>query len=146
MTTPDDKARILAVEDDPHIQRLLRYLLDARFDVTFVRSIDDALEAAARRSFDLFLLDIHLKEQRTGVDLLHELRQRPASHATPAIACTAYALRGDRERFLAEGFCSYLEKPFVREALYETIREALTTVPASGSPTPSVPYGQGASA
>ncbi len=128
MTTQDYKARILAVEDDPDIQNLLRHFLQARFDVEFVHSIDDAL-AAARHPFDLFLLDIHLKEQRTGVDLLRELRRLPASRETPAIACTAYALHGDRDRFLGLGFCAYLEKPFSRETLIETIQEALTGAP-----------------
>ena len=132
MTIEDYKARILVVEDDPHIQILLRHFLRDRFDVQIVGSIDDALEAAARHRFDLLLLDIHLSGRRTGVDLLRELRCQPASRATPAVACTAYALRGDRERFLGLGFCAYLEKPFTRETLVKTIQEALAGVPPAG--------------
>ncbi|MFB3132570.1 MAG: response regulator [Rhodothermales bacterium] len=125
MTTQDHKARILAVEDDLHIQTLLHHFLHTRFDMAFATSIDDALEVAARHPFDLFLLDIHLKERRTGVDLLNELRQMPAFRATPAVACTAYALHGDRDRFLGLGFCGYIAKPFARKKLYETIQDAL---------------------
>lgn len=133
MTTQDYKVRILAVEDDLHIQNLLHHFLHTRFEVEFATSIDDALEVAARHPFDLFLLDIHLKERRTGVDLLNELHQMPAFRATPAVACTAYALRGDRDRFLGLGFCGYIAKPFVREKLYETIQDALAGVPLAAS-------------
>ena len=125
MTTQDHKMRILAVEDDLHIRILLHYLLGTRFDMEFATSFDEALEVAARHPFDLFLFDIHLKEQRTGVELLNELRQMPAFRTTPAVACTAYAMHGDRDRFLGLGFCGYLAKPFVRKKLYETIQDAL---------------------
>ncbi len=125
MTTQDHKARILAVEDDLHIRILLHHLLDTRFDIEFATSFDEALEVAALYPFDLFLFDIHLKERRTGVELLNELRQMPAFRATPAVACMAYAMHGDRDRFLGQGFCGYLSKPFVRKKLYETIQDAL---------------------
>ena len=125
MTTQDHKVRILAVEDDLHIRILLHHLLDNRFDIEFATSFDEALEVAALYPFDLFLFDIHLQERRSGVELLDRLRQMPAFRTTPAVACTAYAMHGDRDRFLGQGFCGYLSKPFVRKKLYETIQDAL---------------------
>ncbi len=125
MTTQDHKVRILAVEDDLHIRILLHHLLDTRFDIEFATSFDEALEVAAQHPFDLFLFDIHLQERRTGVELLNKLRQMPAFRTTPAVACTAYAMHGDRDRFLGQGFCGYLSQPFARKKLYEAIQDAL---------------------
>ena len=125
MTTLDRKARILAVEDDPHIRILLNHLLRARYDVEIVCCVDEALRAASDQRFDLFLLDINLREHYNGIDLLHALRRLPVYQNTPAIACTAYAMHGDQSRLLDEGFLGYVGKPFAREALIATIEAAL---------------------
>ncbi len=129
MTDPDQQASILIVEDDQHIRTLLRYFLQPAFDLEVVASVDEALGAATRRPFDLFLLDVNLGERRTGADLLDALRAMPAYHATPAVACTAYALDGDRERFLDLGFDEHLDKPFTRPALLDVIHRALAAMP-----------------
>lgn len=49
----------------------------------------------------------------------------PATRHIPALALTAYALPGDRERFLEYGFDGYLSKPFVQEQLLATIEDVL---------------------
>ena len=82
MESAKKKIRILVVEDNPHIRNLLHYLLRDTFDLELVDCIDDALLTAAQQHFDLFLLDINLGEQRTGIDLLKLLRQMPAYTAT----------------------------------------------------------------
>lgn len=112
METKDVKARILVVEDDSHIQLLLGHLLRPWFDIELAVTVDDALSRVARRTFDLFLIDINLGGRRTGVDLLRALREIPGYQDTPAVSCTAFALRGDRERFLSFGFDEHIQKPF----------------------------------
>ena len=125
MTTLDGKARILAVEDDSHIRLLLSYLLESRFELVLVSSADEALRAASSQRFDLFLLDINLRERATGVDVLNALRQMPHYCDTPAIACTAYAMHGDHDRFIRQGFVGYVGKPFSREGLLRAVESAL---------------------
>ncbi len=121
----DGKARLLVVEDNPDTLTLLRYMLQAEYTLAMANNVEDALSAADAQSFDLFLFDINLGEERSGVDLLRLLRDRPAFAATPAVALTAYAMPGDRERFLAAGFTGYLSKPFTRQSLQETVKAAL---------------------
>lgn len=111
------RAKILAVEDNPDTLTLLGFMLRAHFDMVCVGGFDDAMEAVDRQAVDLFLLDINLGEIRTGVDLLHALRARPDHAGTPAVALTAYAMPGDRERFLEAGFNAYVSKPFTRQDL-----------------------------
>ena len=119
------RARILVVEDNPPIQMILRHVLSRRFDVELANSVDGALLKASREHFDLFLLDIHLGEDRTGVDLLGLLRQMPAYGTTPAVACTAYAGPEYRAQFLASGFTEYVDKPFKQPVLMEVVEEVL---------------------
>jgi CheY-like chemotaxis protein len=124
----DAKARILAVEDNSETQLLLEHLLKKSFEVTVVPGVDEALDAVAEHRFDALLLDINLSEQRTGTDLLHLLRERDDMTDVPAIALTAYAMPGDREDFLEEGFDQYVSKPFTRADLTEAIETTLDKV------------------
>ncbi len=125
----DKDLHILTVEDNPDTQTLLRYMLQPHFTLSFSSHVDDALEQAREHTFGLFLLDINLGEQRTGIDLLHLLRQRPGYEHTPALALTAYAMPGDRERFLDAGFNGYISKPFTRRELLNAIEAALARSP-----------------
>ena len=127
MTSQRHRKRILIVEDDPAIQLLLRHLLRPWFDLDLAVTVDEALSMAALHLFDLFLIDINLGAGRTGVDLLWALRQMPGYRATPAVSCTAYALRGDRERFLSYGFDEHIDKPFVPHQLHEMLSAALSS-------------------
>jgi CheY-like chemotaxis protein len=120
-----EKPRILAVEDNSETQLLLEHLLKESFEVTVVEGVDDALNAVDADTFDAFLLDINLSEQRTGTDLLHLLRERDDMSEVPAIALTAYAMPGDREDFLEAGFDQYVSKPFTRDDLTEAIETTL---------------------
>lgn len=116
---------LLAVEDNSETQLLLDHLLKSSFEVVVVPGVEGALEAVKQQSFDAFLLDINLSEERTGTDLLHLLRNQEGMADTPAVALTAYAMPGDREDFLEAGFDEYVSKPFTRTDLTETIKDAL---------------------
>ena len=121
----DKSLHILTVEDNPDTQTLLRYMLKPYFTLVFSSAVDEALALAEQHAFGMFLLDINLGEQRTGIDLLQLLRQKPGYENTPALAITAYAMPGDRDRFILAGFDGYISKPFTRRELLETIEIAL---------------------
>jgi two-component system cell cycle response regulator DivK len=64
---------------------------------------------------DVVLMDVRLPDM-DGTDALHRLKGDPRTVGIPVVAVTSFAMKGDRERFLAEGFDGYLEKPIsVRE-------------------------------
>ncbi len=121
----DKSLHILTVEDNPDTQTLLRYMLKPYFTLVFSSRVDEALAQAEKYTFGLFLLDINLGEQRTGIDLLQLLRKNPIYENTPALAITAYAMPGDRDRFIMAGFDGYISKPFTRRELLESIEAAL---------------------
>lgn len=123
--TDSDKATILAVEDNADTLTLLRYMLGKTYRPLLASNVEEALSMAGEHSVDLFLLDINLGQQHTGISLLHDLRDDPRHAETPILALTAYAMPGDRERFLEMGFDGYVSKPFTRDILLETISTVL---------------------
>ena len=129
--------RVLIVEDERTIQALYRYMLRGYFDIEIASSVDEGLQAAARTRFDLFLLDINLGEDRTGVDLLQLLRALPGYAQTPAVACTAYTMPEERARILRSGFDNYQSKPFSREQLVDVCRRTMAGERAPQPPRPS---------
>lgn len=121
----DSKPRVLVLEDNAESRLLLRHLLRRDFEATLVNGADAALEAAQTQSFDAALLDINLGEKRTGVDVFKAIRAMDKHQDLPVLACTAYALPGDRERFLDAGFVSYVSKPFVKAELLSALQQAV---------------------
>ena len=111
------KPRVLLVEDNENTQFLIENLLENAFDVTMVANAEDALLEAFRIEYDLVLMDINLGVGPNGADVLRELRAMPTYRDVPIAALTAYALPGDKERFLDMGFSAYLSKPFNAEEL-----------------------------
>jgi two-component system cell cycle response regulator DivK len=102
---------VVVVEDNVRSRRLVRDLLELNgFDIVEAESAEEALEAIQDTRPDLVLLDIQLPGM-DGVAALRVLRADPRTAGVPAIAVTAYAMRGDEERLLEEGFDAYIAKP-----------------------------------
>lgn len=122
-TSPASKRRVLVVEDQPETQRLLELMLKSTYDVQIAATTEEALAYVEDEPFDVLLVDINLSEQRTGVDLLQTIRD--GGKGMPAVACTAYAMPGDRSKLLKAGFDGYVSKPFTRHELEEALLAVL---------------------
>lgn len=79
----------------------------------------EALELAKHSDYDIVYLDIQMPEIN-GIEVLAQMRDMPAHRHTPIVAVTAYALKGDEEKFLASGFDGYIAKP-VEASRFEAI-------------------------
>ena len=119
------KRRVLLVEDNLEAQVLVRRFLSKGYLVDARPSSRDAVTAAAERPYDLFIVDINLGYNDTGLKTLEALRRHARYAETPIMALTAYALPGDRERFLEAGFDAYVSKPFTKEQLRDTLQRLL---------------------
>lgn len=117
----DAQPSILVVEDNSDTRMLLERILRATYDVKAVGDARSALLAMNERRFSGLVLDINLGGKETGADVLRIARSLPGYGSVFAIALTAYALPGDRERLLAAGFDEYISKPFTRQSLMETL-------------------------
>ena len=85
---------------------------------------EEALDMAIRERPDLIIMDIQLPKMN-GLEVTRKLRQTPEFSQVPIIAITAYAMKGDEERFLEAGCDAYLSKPINTRELPKIIAEML---------------------
>lgn len=117
--------RVLVVEDNERSRKLLLAVLEvASMRAEAVTTGMDAVARAALGDLDVVLLDVQLPDL-DGVEVLHRMRARPESARVPVVAVTAFAMDGDRERFLAAGFDGYLTKPIDVRTFAEQVRSLM---------------------
>ncbi|HOP62644.1 MAG TPA: ATP-binding protein [Spirochaetota bacterium] len=127
---PDDKSaetesfNILLVEDDRVNSLMIHRLLEKKNHIiTDASNGFEAIEQLNRSDFDLILMDIQMPEMN-GLDAIREIRKKERfgkKSDVKVIALTAYAMAGDREKFLEEGFNEYITKPVDIEKLNSAI-------------------------
>jgi len=117
---------VLVVEDDPELQRSLKFLLTMeKFKPRTAANRDEILEALRLPPLpDVVLLDIGLPDTN-GFDVLARMRQYPQLKSIPVIMLTGHAQRDDVMRGLAGGADGYITKPFDRDVLLTSIRAVL---------------------
>jgi PAS domain S-box-containing protein len=116
---PVASMHILLVEDHADTRRCLHRLLESRGHR--VRSADDAqsaIELSKREKFDLLIADVGLPD-RSGLELLHELRQREPE--LPAIALSGYGMPQDAGKSKEAGFIEHFVKPVDLQKLHAVI-------------------------
>jgi len=114
---------VLLVEDDAVNRIGARRLLE-KLGCHVVEAVNgqEAVTAFAREPFDCVLMDIQMPVM-DGVEATRRIRQ--GGGRVPIIAMTAYAMSGDREKFLAAGLTDYVAKPVDFRSLRQTIERAL---------------------
>ncbi|MEL6769508.1 MAG: PAS domain S-box protein [Bacteroidota bacterium] len=126
--------RVLVVDDNQQTRFLMERMLHAHFDTDTAASAEETYQLTQAESYDAVLLDINLGAKASGEEVMQRLREDPHYATVPIVAFTAYALPGDRERFIHQGFDGYLSKPFTRKQLTALMHEMLPDAAASPDP------------
>ena len=117
--------KILIIEDDPHIAKLIRYNLEkAGFECLQTADGQQAFEELERHKVHLIVLDIMLPGM-DGFELCKEIRKKPAWAAIPVLMLTARAEEIDRVLGLELGADDYMVKPFSPRELVLRIKAIL---------------------
>jgi len=117
-------ARILIVDDEANIRRMLGALLRAEgFDVAEAANGNAALLAVEEVRPDALFLDLMMPPGPDGIETLTQLRERDAS--VPVIMMSGKAQLTDAVRAVKLGAFQFLEKPLGPEAVLVTLRSAL---------------------
>jgi CheY-like chemotaxis protein len=102
---------ILIVEDNRNNCTLLRDILSFHgYEIALGFDGNEGIELARKLMPDLILMDIQMPNI-DGMTAASILKGDPATKGLKIIALTSFAMRGDKEKFLAAGFDGYLSKP-----------------------------------
>ena len=121
--------RVLVVDDN----EVNRIIARAQLGAVGIEPDDaadglQAVELAARSSYDIILMDVHMP-QLDGIEATRRIRRLPGYRDTPIIALTADAFSADRERFLDAGMTDHLAKPLQARHLYGAVARWLLEPP-----------------
>lgn len=118
-------SRVLIVDDEPEIGRLLGLILrGAGFEVAAVEGGRAALAHLAAAATDLVLLDVIMPEL-DGFETLRRIRETPATATLPVLMLTASAGAADRARAESLGANDFIAKPFDPADVVERVRAGL---------------------
>jgi len=94
--------------------------------VTIANNGRECMATLDEDDFDLVLMDIQMPVMN-GEEALQAIRtkEQSCSRHQVVIALTAYALRGEKQRFIEEGFDGYISKPLVVEELYAELKRVM---------------------
>src|SRR2546423_14861441 len=117
---------VLIVDDNEKNTKLARDVLRyAGFRTLEAASGGEGVSLALEHLPDVVLMDIRLPDM-DGTEAARQLKDDARTAQIPIVALTSFAMKGDREWFLATGFDGYLEKPISVREFPEQVRSFCT--------------------
>ena len=121
--------RILVVDDEPHIAKLVKNILSSEhFQVDEANTAFDALDMIKHRKYDMVVLDVMMPNMN-GYQLCEKLRENPETYDIPVIFLTAKHAAGDKIQAIHAGADDYITKPFDPEELIVKVYALLNENP-----------------
>ena len=118
---------ILIVDDNENNRKLARDVLEfAGFSTIEATGGVEGIALAQERVPDLVLMDIRMPDL-SGTEALKLIKEDSRTAEIPVVALTSSTMRGDEQRFLAEGFDGYLAKPISVREFPDQVRGFLET-------------------
>lgn len=115
--------RVLLIEDEQNIIQAISFILSRDgWTVSTHADGSTALSEVIRRAPDIVILDVMLPN-RSGFDILQDLRANPATKDTPVLMLTARGQKRDRELAERYGASRFMTKPFANSDVLDSVRE-----------------------
>jgi CheY-like chemotaxis protein len=118
-------ARILVVEDDPDIMRILTHALTAvGHEVVPAFGGEDAIRKVKAQKFDIVLTDLAMPKV-SGVEVIQTIKSDAATRHIPVLAVTAHVWDGIAQSAGQVGCDGYISKPFSMKQLVQEVQKHL---------------------
>jgi DNA-binding response OmpR family regulator len=132
-------AKILIVDDEPNVLRMVSYALNAEgFEVIVAQNGNEALIKVLTEAPDLVLLDVMLPDM-SGVEVCEQLRKRQENIDLPIIMLSALDQVSDKVKCLEAGADEYVTKPIAPQELIARIKALLVRFRQVRRPSPKSP-------
>jgi len=118
------RERILVVDDEPNMLRLLKTILTDRtgYEVDTTNNPLEVSQLLKEKSYDLVISDLKMPLV-DGIDLIDIIRKIDAQ--LPIVIITAYGTLETAEEAVEKGAYDFITKPFRKEAILITVKRAL---------------------
>jgi CheY-like chemotaxis protein len=120
-----ESRRLLVVDDEPSILKLLKTLLTrAKYQVATCSGGDEAMRLLSQGQFDLLITDA-IMPVMNGFDLVRAIRRNPSFQELPILMLTRKGERADVQKALEAGVTDYVLKPIDEHLLVDKVESSL---------------------
>lgn len=126
MTIPTwiNKTILIVEDDDISLEFLTELLMPSKVKIVTAQDGQAAIDSCRdNTSIDLVLMDVRLPKINGREAMLEIKKIRPE---LPVIAQTAFAMSGDKEKYLDSGFDDYVSKPIIMDEILTKISKFLS--------------------
>jgi CheY-like chemotaxis protein len=124
MNQDDNKKKVLIVDDEPNVRRLLRTILSKNFNVVEAEDGKQAIEIANSQKPDVILMDMMMPKM-DGLTACHLIKNNPATKMIPVIMVSAIDFELNIKLSKHMGAAGYITKPFSSQDLINAIDKVL---------------------
>ncbi|MCK5743723.1 MAG: response regulator [Caldisericia bacterium] len=125
MSSNSKNKKVLVVEDELAIAKLIKYVLEnSNFEVTLVHEGKDALEKVKTFSPDIMVLDLMLPVM-SGFEILEYLGDKKLLDDLPVIVLTCRGQEEDKVKAMRLGASEFMTKPFSPSGLVAVLNSIL---------------------
>ena len=125
MTAKTAKKKILVIEDEPHIAKLVKFILESNgYEVAQAFVGAEGIEMAKSGKPDLVVLDVMMPGM-DGFEAAKILSSDAATKHIPILMLSSKAQFEDKMKGIEAGATDYITKPFQKEELLEKVKECL---------------------
>jgi len=117
--------QVLLVENDSVNRTVMTLFLNKTCKLDLAENGESSVEMAKKKNYAAVLMDINLGTGMNGTEAAQAIKKIPGYEDTPIVAVTAYAMVGDKEKFLDAGCTHYISKPFDKETLVTLVKTVM---------------------
>ena len=120
-----DRKRILVVDDEPNILKLISFILKSNgYEAIEANSGSECLEKLKKERPDLIILDVMMPGM-DGFEVARKISSNPEISGIPILMLSSRAQFEDKMRGIESGATDYVTKPFNKEDLIQKVKECL---------------------